>query len=164
MKEYLQFVTIDVWTMIFTWVNLIILFLLLKKFLFNPVNKILSDRAEEIERAYRAAEDTGLEADRFKSEYEKKLADAKTEADGIIKTAVEKANMRSDEIVTEANESAKRLMKKSIAQIERDKKNAVDEARAEIVSIAVDAAEKIIGRHFSGDDDDELISSIIDRI
>lgn len=49
MNEYLPFVSIDTWTMIFTWANLLILFLLLKKFLFKPVTKILDERAEEIE-------------------------------------------------------------------------------------------------------------------
>ncbi len=164
MKEYLQFVTIDVWTVIFAWVNLLILFLLLKKFLFKPVNKALSDRAEEIEDLYKAAEDAGSEARRFKSEYEKKLSDAKSEADRIIKTAVEKANMRSGAITAQANESAKKLMEKSMKQIEQDKKNAVNEARGDIVSLAVDAAEKIIGKQFSADDDEKLISDIIDRI
>ena len=48
MNEYLPFVSIDTWTMIFTWANLLILFLLLKKFLFKPVTKILDERAEEI--------------------------------------------------------------------------------------------------------------------
>ena len=47
MNEYLPFVSIDTWTMIFTWANLLILFLLLKKFLFKPVMKILDERAEE---------------------------------------------------------------------------------------------------------------------
>ena len=48
MGEYLSFVTIDVWTMIFTWANLLILFLLMKKFLFGPVRRIIEKREEEI--------------------------------------------------------------------------------------------------------------------
>ena len=38
MEKYLAFVTIDVWTLIFTWANLLILFLLMKKFFFKPIN------------------------------------------------------------------------------------------------------------------------------
>lgn len=164
MGEYLQFVTIDVWTMIFTWANLIILFLLLKKFLFKPVNKVLDARQEEIENTYKQAEETKSEAENMKGEYEQKLLSAKNEADGIIKSAVEAANRRSDSIVSEANEQARHIMAKSQKQIEQEKKNAINEAREDIASMAVDVAEKLIGKKLDESDDEKLISDIIDRI
>lgn len=164
MGEYLQFVTIDVWTMIFTWANLIILFLLLKKFLFKPVNKMLDARAEEIENTYKQAADTKSEAENMKGEYEQKLCLAKSEADGIIKSAVEAANRRSDSIVSEANEQARHIMAKSQKQIEQEKKKAIDDAREDIASMAVDVAEKLIGKKWDKSDDEKLISDIIDRI
>ncbi len=164
MEEYLQFVSLDVWTMIFTWANLIILFLLLKKFLFKPVNKVLDARAEEIENTYKQAADTKSDAELMKGEYEQKMLSAKSEADGIIKSAVEAANRRSDSIVSEANEQAKHIMEKSQKQIETDKKNAIDEAKADIATMAVDVAEKIIGKKLNDSDDEQLISDIIERI
>ncbi len=164
MEEYLPFVSIDVWTMIFTWVNLIILFLLLKKFLFKPVNKVLDERAEEIENSYKEAENTKSEAQSMRTEYENKLHGAQKEADGIIKSAVETANRRSDSIVSEANEQAKHIIEKSQKQIERDKENAINEAEADIASIAVDIAEKILGKKIDTNTDEKLISDIIDRI
>ena len=139
MNEYLPFVSIDTWTMIFTWANLLILFLLLKKFLFKPVTKILDERAEEIENSYK-------------------------QADGIIKSAVETADRRSESIVNEANEKVRYIMEKSQKQIEQDKQNAVTDAKREIASMAVDAAEKIIGKKLTDSDDEELISDIIDRM
>lgn len=164
MNEYLPFVSIDTWTMIFTWANLLILFLLLKKFLFKPVNKILDERAEEIENSYKRAEETNDKAFSLKNEYEEKLLSAKNEADGIIKSAVETADRRSESIVNEANEKARHIMEKSQKQIEQDKQNAVNEARKDIASMAVDAAEKIIGKKLTDSDDEELISDIIDRM
>ena len=110
MNEYLPFVSIDTWTMIFTWANLLILFLLLKKFLFKPVTKILDERAEEIENSYKQAEETNDKALSLKSEYEEKLLSAKNEADGIIKSAVETADRRSESIVNEANEKVRYIM------------------------------------------------------
>ncbi len=164
MGEYLQFVTIDVWTMIFTWANLIILFLLLKKFLFKPVNKVLDARAEEIENTYKMAAETKSEAESMKGEYEQKMLYAKSEADVIIKSAVEAANRRSDSIVSDANTQARHIMEKSQKQIEQEKKNAIDEAKEDIASMAVDVAEKLIGKKFDESDDEKLISDIIDRI
>jgi len=78
----------------------------------------------------------------MKSEYEKKLSLAKDEADAVIKSAVETANMRSGSIVSEANERARHIMEKSQKQIEADKKTALDEAKNDIASMAIEAAEK----------------------
>ncbi|MCI9085035.1 MAG: F0F1 ATP synthase subunit B [Clostridia bacterium] len=160
----MDFVTIDMWTMIFTWLNLIILFLLLKKFLFGPVNKILLARAEEIETAYTTAESAKREAAELRGEYEQQIRSAKDEADGIVKSAVSAAKERSESIVNEAQETAQRIAEKSREQIEIDKKNALREARGDIASMAVDVAEKLIGERISDSADDKLIESIIDKI
>ena len=55
MEEYLSFVTIDVWTIIFTWGNLFILYLLMKKFLFKPVKEMIDKREQEVADIYEAA-------------------------------------------------------------------------------------------------------------
>ncbi len=164
MDNYLPFVSLDVWTMIFTWANLVILFLLLKKFLFKPVNKVLEERAAQIESEYSAAEQATMTAKKIKSEYENKLHSAKAEADGIIKSAVNTANERSSSIVGEANAEARRIIEKSRKQIEADGKNAMNEMRSEIASIAVDAAEKILKREIDEKTNEDIISGIIDRL
>ena len=81
-----------------------------------------------------------------------------------IKSAVETADRRSESIVNEANEKVRYIMEKSQKQIEQDKQNAVTDAKREIASMAVDAAEKIIGKKLTDSDDEELISDIIDRM
>lgn len=164
MEEYLEFVSIDTWTLILTWVNLVILYLLLKKFLFKPINKMLDARGAEIEKTYTEAERAKAEAEGMRADYERKLTEAKTEADGIIKTAVETASSRSDDILREASSQAKHIIEKSHKQIEQDKKAAVDEARKDVASMAVDVAEKLIGKKLNDSDDERLISDIIDRM
>lgn len=164
MEEYLPFVSINTWTLIFSWANLLILFLLLKKFLFKPVNKMLDTRAEEIENEYKAAEKTKSEAQSFKSDYEKRLLSAEAEADSIIKSATEAANARSESIVGEANNEARSIKERARRQIEQERKNAMDTARADIASMAVDIAGKVIGKKLYEIDDEKMILDIIDRM
>lgn len=164
MEEYLQFVTVDIWTMIFTWANLIILFLLLKKLLFRPVNKVLDERRAEVEKGFLEAENASAQAEELKTQYEMKLSAAKDEADGIIKAAIENASIRSESIVSEASKEAAHIIEKSKNQIEQDKKNAVNEAKSEIAAMAVLAAQRLIGRNIEVEDDERLITDIIDRI
>jgi F-type H+-transporting ATPase subunit b len=164
MEEYLQFVSLEKWEMIFTWANLLILFLLLKKFLFKPINKILDERAAQIEDEYKAAEKTKTSAEKLKAEYEQRISNAQSEADSIIKSAVETANMRSDSIVDEASEKAKNIMEKSRKQIEADKKNAIAQAQNDIATMAVDVAEKLIEKKLNSEDDEQLILQIIENM
>lgn len=164
MEEYLQFVTVDMWTMIFTWVNLIILYLLLKRFLFRPVSRILEERKNEIEKDFLAAENASARAEEIKAQYEMKLNSVKDEADGIIKAAVKAADARSESMVREASEESARIIERSKGQIEDEKRNAVNEARKEIAAMAVLAAQQLIGKKFDTEDDEKLITDIIDRI
>ncbi len=164
MEEYLDFVTIDFWTMVFTWLNFIILFLLLRHFLFKPVNRILSKRAEEIENTYKIAETAQQDAELAREKYENRLNEAKTEADGIIQSAVSRARERSDSIISEAQENARHISEKSQKQIELDRQNAMKEARQDIAGMAVDVAEKLISERLDSSADEKLIESIIDQI
>lgn len=164
MAEYLDFVSIDTWTIIFAWINLLVLFLLLRHFLFNPINKVLDERALEIENTYNEAENTRLSAEEARASYEEKLKNANLEADSIIKSAALNADARSEAIVYEASEKAHGIIEKSQRQAESDKQNAIDAARSEIASMVVDVARKLIEKEIDSGDDEKLISDIIDRM
>ena len=90
MENYLSFVTIDVWTLIFTWGNLIILYLLMKKLLFKPVTAILEKRRQDVESVYNDASVAQQEAQKLKTEYETKVSEASFEASRIISDAAKK--------------------------------------------------------------------------
>ncbi len=133
-----------------------------KEVLFKPVTKILDERAEEIENSYKQAEETNDKAISLKSEYEENFV-CKNEADGIIKSAVETADRRSESIVNEANEKVRYIMEKSQKQIEQDKQNAVTDAK-ERLRLWLSMRQKNYRQKLTDSDDEELISDIIDRM
>ena len=110
--ETLPFVTIDVWTIIFTWGNLLILFLLMKKFLFKPVRKMMLDRENEVKAMYDNAEKSMSDADNLKAEYESRLSSAKTEAEDIVKSATRNAALKSEEILADAHSRAQEIIER----------------------------------------------------
>ena len=77
MQKFQEFVSIAPWTIILTWVNLIILVLIMKKLLFKPVMNILAQREEEVKTMYTKAEDAQKSAQKLESEYTQKLSSAK---------------------------------------------------------------------------------------
>lgn len=159
--DTLEFVSLVPWEIITQLINLLLLFLLLKHFLFKPVQNILNARQAEIEKSYADADKAQTEAEALRDEYEKRIADAKAEATDIVKTATRKAQIHGEEIVHDAQTQASRLMEKADAQIEQEKKKAMNELKNEISTIAVDIASKVVAREIDEKDHEALISACI---
>ena len=82
--EYLELISLNIWHIIATIANLLILTLILKKFLFKPVQNVLAQRKKEVEALYTGAEEAKAQAESDKKLYSEKLRGAKEEADSII--------------------------------------------------------------------------------
>ena len=157
----LDLVSIVPWEIITQLINLLLLFLLLKHFLFKPVQNILNARQAEIDKSYADAETAQTRAEELRDEYEKRISDAKAEAADIAMAASRKAQAHYDEVVGTAKADAARLREKAEAQIEQEKKKAMNELKDEISGIAVDIASKVVEREIDEKDHEELISEFI---
>ena len=83
--------SIDPWNILWTVVNLLVLYLVFKKFLFKPVMKVINAREDMIKQQFDDAKKSQEEADALKASYDEKLESAKTEADEIIVNARNRA-------------------------------------------------------------------------
>ena len=164
MEDFLAFVTIDVWTLIFTWGNLIILFLVMKKFLFKPVKNIIDERDEEIKSKLDDADETVKKANEMKAEYDSMLSGAREEADEIVKNATKKAMLREEEILSEAQVKARGIMERAEAKIELDKKKMANDVKNDVASMAVLVASRIIEKDLSEKDNEAIIEKFINEI
>ena len=159
--ETLPFVTIDVWTIIFTWGNLLILFLLMKKFLFKPVRKMMLDRENEVKAMYEGAEKSMSDAKELKTEYETRLSSAKTEAENIVKSATRSAALKSEEIIADAHTRAQEIIERADKQIEAERRNAENELKNEVSDIALAIASKVIESELNEEKHKKLIDGFI---
>ena len=160
--RFLDFVTIDVWTLIFTWGNLLILFLLMKKLLFKPVRKMMLDRENEVKEMYIDAEKSRSDADALKADYETRLS--KQEAEEIIKSATRSATLKSEEIIADAQKNAAGIIERADKQIEAEKRNAENELKNEVSELALSIASKVIEKEIDGEKHKELIDSFIEKM
>ena len=164
MEKYLDFVTIDFWEIIFTWANLLILFLLMKKILFKPIKNILEQRENEVNSMYADADEAKKNAESMEKEYTEKLSVAKNEANDIVKNAVKTAELRSEEIIKDARNQATNINNKAHKDIETDKQNAINEVKRDISEIAVSIAEKVIEKDINEKDYNRLIENFINEM
>ncbi len=164
LNEFEAFVGVNLWTMLFAWVNLLILYLFLKKLLFKPLKDMIDSRQKEIDDMYEDAESSKTKAADLKSEYEEKLEHANEESEEILRTAVRRAQLKEEEILRDANDKAARTVERAHEQVELEKKRIINEVKNEVSGMAIGIAAAVIERDVSENEHKELIDSFIDTI
>lgn len=161
MAQFEAFVGVNPWTALFTLLNTLIIFFVARKFLFRPVMKMIKDRQSEIDTMYSEANLAKGEANAMRAEYQHKLADAQAASDRMVKEAVDRGRLRKEEIIRQAQQDASAIMAKASADIELEKKKALNEAKDEISDIAVAIAGKVVGRELNAADQAALVDRFI---
>lgn len=164
LDKFESFVGVNFWTMIFAWVNLLILYLFFKKFLFVPIKNMIDSRQKEIDDMYSDAETARESAGELRAEYEEKISHAAEESEQILKNAVRRAQLKEEEILKEADEKAARVLERAEEQIELEKKRAINEVKNEVSSMAIGIASAVIERDVSADEHKDLIDDFINNI
>lgn len=159
-----EFFSIDLTTIIGTIINTLILFLVLRHFLFDKVNAVLDSRKNEVANTYKEADAALTNAKQLESEYTEKLSAAKEESAEIVKNATKKAQSRSDEIIADAKNEARGIVDKANADIEKEKKRAVNQIKDEISDMALSIASRVVSKEIDGKTHEKLIESFIDEI
>ena len=164
MEGFESFVGVNFWTALFTLLNFLALFFVLKHFLVGPVIKIIQDRQKEIDDMYDAADNAEKQAKAMEAEYQQKLEIASETGERIVKEAVARGQAREEEILRQANSEASAIMDKAVADIAMEKKKAINDAKDEISGIAIAIAEKVVARELNNEDQRKLVDSFIDEL
>ena len=130
------------WQIIWVFVNLLILFLLMKKFLFGPITKMLDDRAKSVADTLDQADERLADAEKQKAEYTQQLADARGEASRIIEEARKRADLAYSRRMNEAEKDIQRLNEQAARQREADR-----EAMLKSASGSADHRQGVSARH-----------------
>ena len=124
--------------LVLTMINLVVLYLILRKFLFRPLMNIMEQRRTMIADGLQHAEDTKKEAYALKSQYESALGGAKEEYDRIL---------------DEADQAAGKLMKDARETIDLEKEKTLRDMQSEVAALAVSAAKKMVKQQYGADAD-----------
>ncbi|MBO4627639.1 MAG: ATP synthase F0 subunit B [Lachnospiraceae bacterium] len=148
------------WNLLFTVINLVILFVAMKIFLFKPVRNIIAKRQEEADAAKNEAETMAAEAKQTKAEYEKALARTKEEREEVLATARRLADDEAEKILADAREEAKEIREAAEDEGERRKERIIAEAGKEIADMVAGATAKAMG----DSDDSALYDAFLDKV
>ena len=162
--QTLDVISDNLWQILISLVNLVVLFLIVKKFLFKPVRKVLAERQAEIDGRYNAAAEAESSANESRALWQEKLSGANAEADAIINKATEQAKFRGEAIVADAESKADGIIRTAQNEADLERRKAVDSIKREIVDVSGAIAEKMLEREINTDDHRALIDSFIENI
>lgn len=160
----LDIITVNIWSILVSLANLVILFLIVKKFFYKPVKSMLDSRKAKVEKDYADASEAKQKANETLSSYEEKLSHAKDESNAIIAAAVENAKSREREIIDEAKSEAEGIVKKAQINADQELKKARESIKDEIVEVSAQLTEKLLSREIKKEDHQNLIDSFIEEI
>ena len=149
----------EFWSIVETVANIIILFILLRIFLFKPLNKMKQERTRTIQENLDSAEKARTEAEELKEQYENTIGEAKEEAKNIIMKAHDDAESERAAIIKKAHEEADQKVAEADKEIESERKKVLRQAQSEIADLAIEAASKIVAANV----DDEKNRRLVDE-
>ena len=164
MDLYQSLVTVNPVTLIAQIANLFIQLLIVKIFFLDKIKAILDQRREAADKQITDAEAAKAEALAIKETYEKNMKEAKAKADDILMNSQRSANSRSEEIISQAQAAAAQIKSKASADIEMEKKKAINDAKNEISGLAMAIAGNVVERELNSADQADLIDRFIDEL
>lgn len=162
--QNLGIISVNLWQILISLANLTILFLLLKKFLYKPVTKMLEARRAEIDSQYADAENARNSAKAKDAELTDRLNNAKAEAENIVKEAADAAHVRGEKIVEQARANADGIIRQAELDAELQRKKANENIKEQIVEVSTALAEKMLEREINADDHKALIDDFINKL
>ncbi len=162
--QYLDVISVNIWAIIASLANLLLLSWIIKRFLFKPVKKIVDARRAAIDEDYAKADTARAEAEELRRTYEESMAAAKITGDQIIADANRAAEYRSNEIVAEARERASEIRRQAETDAVLERKKAEDEMKHEIANVSAQLTGKLLKREINEEDHRSLIDDFLNDL
>src|SRR5699024_8928105 len=130
--------------MLFVLVAFLILMLLINKYAWGPVVKMMEKRAEKVAHDLDTAEEARQQAEEMASKRSTQLQSARTEANGIVADAKAAAGKQRDQIVADAQADAQATKEQASAQIAQERSEAMAGVKGEVADLSIAIAHTIM--------------------
>jgi F-type H+-transporting ATPase subunit b len=134
------------------------------KFALPAMRTTLDARADRIRTDLESAEAQRTEASTILTEYQNQLADAKNESARIIEEARQTADDMRRQLAVRAEEDIATMRSQAATDIESAKAQAIADLRGEVASLAIGAAEQVIGRNLDQETNVALVEAYINQV
>ena len=159
--QSLEVISINFGQILISLLNLLLLFLILKRFLYAPVKSVVKDRQEMLKRQFDEAQNVVSKSKINEEYWNGKIKNAQQEANSIIKNAMDNANQNSEKIISDAKKKARDIVTQAEINAKIERKKAENSIKKEIADASTILAEKIISREINEYEQKNLIDNFI---
>ncbi len=142
-------------------ISFLLLLFILRKFLWKKFLKVLDDRRERIAQDLKRIEETRLEVEAIKADYNKRLGEIDETLRLKTEEAIAEGRRIAEELREGAEEDAKRFTEAAKAAIKDELAKAREELKGEIVDITINIAEKVIEEKLTEAGDRRLVEEFL---
>lgn len=161
---YENLIEIDWFTIAATLLNFVILYFILRRFLYAPVKKMLDERRAEVEHTYAEAEIKQMEAGKLRAEYGRRISAAYEEARQIIARASDEAEAEAQALLSDAKVRAENHISRAEERIEMERRQAFAGAQGELADLAAEAAERILQEKITPAENERIVSEFLQSL
>ena len=144
-------------------VNFLVILYLLRRYLWGPVLNVLANRAEKIREGLAMAEEAKAERERIRADVERRLAEARREAQAIAERTTQAAEAAAAQIRTDAKTEADRIRERGREDAKQLHDQALAQLRSELAGMVVLAASRVLGREVDAEQHQALIERSLDE-
>jgi F-type H+-transporting ATPase subunit b len=150
--------------MVWTVITFIVLVLVLNRYAWKPLLKVLHDRESEIRRALEEAERARVESAELLKRNEQNLAKAEEEYRKIVHEGKAFADKVREEVVAKARQQAQRELEHAKEEIQRDVDAAKQQLRGEVADLAIQAAGRILEESLDARKQKKIVDDFLNRL
>ena len=149
--------------LLWTVVNVLVLFLLLRKFLYKPVMNIIAERQKQVDDALAAAETSKQEAATALTSAQDKLRNVDNEAAARREAYEQQAEKEKQQLLADAQKQADAIVAEGKAAAEAERQHKLREADAQTTALARAMCEKLLERNLTAQDDARLLDDLLEK-
>lgn len=153
--------TINLFWVLVSAINFLLLLAIVWTFAFKPLAKTLEDRKAAIEQGLKDAEQARRDRDSAEAERVTTLAEARREANDILTRAQKVSQEARDTDIAATRAELERMRVRAVAEIEAEKQRAIGELRGEVADLALAAAGRVVGETMSDDRERRLVQEFL---
>lgn len=150
-------------TFVLVAVNLLVLYMILKRVLFKPVTQFMENRTKAIRDSLAQADRAKIEASEIQGRYEVQLKEARQEAARIIEEARTRGHREYETLLAAAKTDAEALLERTREEIQRERESMLREIRGQVAGLALAAASKVIEANMDTESNRRLVAKFIDE-
>lgn len=155
---------IDTGQILLQWIATFILFLVVFRYLWKPLTKVLEDRQAIVEGDLRKAQELSAKAEAVKSEIDVQLTQARNQAKEMLEAARTRSLTEREQLIADTEAELARLRAKAEAELSQDVTKAREELKSEVVEIAFLVAEKILQQEVDRKDTSVSLDAVLSQV